>query len=112
MHLSLRTALGAAVLCLLAGCGPGRTSATADRAAPIELLNVSYDPTRELYRDINAAFAARYQADHGRPVSVKQSHGASGSQARAVIDGVDHLTIPDDLGYPVTGEPMGSVRRG
>lgn len=56
---------------------------------PLELLNVSYDPTRELYRDINAAFAKRYEAEHGRGVTVKQSHAASGSQARAVIDGLE-----------------------
>jgi sulfate transport system substrate-binding protein len=53
-----------------------------------ELLNVSYDPTRELYRDLNQAFVARYQNDHGIQLVVKQSHGGSGSQARAVIDGL------------------------
>jgi sulfate transport system substrate-binding protein len=56
---------------------------------PISLLNVSYDPTRELYREINDAFAKKYRAEHGRAVTIKQSHAASGSQARAVIDGLD-----------------------
>ena len=56
---------------------------------PVTLLNVSYDPTRELYRDVNAAFARAYEAAHGRKVTIKQSHAASGSQARAVIDGLD-----------------------
>jgi len=72
-------------LLLVAAAGP---TLAAD-GGPIALLNVSYDPTRELYREINAAFATKYQARHGRPVSVKQSHAASGSQARAVIDGLD-----------------------
>ncbi len=58
-------------------------------AAPVELLNVSYDPTRELYREINDAFAKQYEQEHGRKVAIKQSHAASGSQARAVIDGLD-----------------------
>ncbi|NBT12834.1 MAG: sulfate ABC transporter substrate-binding protein [Planctomycetia bacterium] len=64
-------------------------AAIAADTGPIALLNVSYDPTRELYREINDAFAKRYAAEHGRPVSIKQSHAASGSQARAVIDGLD-----------------------
>jgi sulfate transport system substrate-binding protein len=76
----------------VAGCRPAASPSqadSADRKTPVELLNVSYDPTRELYRDVNAAFAKRYEAEHGRPVSIKQSHAASGSQARAVIDGLE-----------------------
>jgi sulfate/thiosulfate-binding protein len=57
-------------------------------AAPIELLNVSYDPTRELYRDVNAAFARSWKTKTGQDVVIKQSHGGSGSQSRAVIDGL------------------------
>ncbi len=53
------------------------------------LLNVSYDPTRELYQDFNAAFARHWQAKKGESVSIKQSHGGSGAQARAVIDGLE-----------------------
>lgn len=53
------------------------------------LLNVSYDPTRELYQEFNAAFARHYQGQAGRRVAVRMSHGGSGSQARAVIDGLD-----------------------
>ena len=53
------------------------------------LLNVSYDPTRELYQDFNATFAKYWQAKKGESVSIKQSHGGSGAQARAVIDGLD-----------------------
>src|SRR5438094_733233 len=54
-----------------------------------ELLNVSYDPTRELWRDLNEQFIGRYEKDSGRRLSIKQSHGGSSSQARAVIDGLE-----------------------
>ena len=57
-------------------------------AADVTLLNVSYDPTRELYADFNKAFASAYQKETGKSVEIKQSHGGSGSQARAVIDGL------------------------
>ncbi|WP_430912902.1 sulfate ABC transporter substrate-binding protein [Methylobacterium sp. sgz302541] len=71
------------------------------RAAETALLNVSYDPTRELYRDINAAFAAYWKATTGETVTVRASHGGSGAQARTVIDGVDAdvvtLGIPSDI---------------
>ena len=63
---------------------------TAQAAAEgkIELLNVSYDPTRELYEEINTAFAKSWQAKSGQAVTVEQSHGGSGKQARSVIDGL------------------------
>jgi sulfate/thiosulfate transport system substrate-binding protein len=57
--------------------------------APVTLLNVSYDPTRELYVDINAAFAKHWKAKTGQDVTIKQSHGGSGKQARSIIDGLD-----------------------
>jgi len=57
-------------------------------AKPVELLNVSYDPTRELYVEYNAAFAKYWKAKTGDDVTVKQSHGGSGKQARSVIDGL------------------------
>ena len=57
--------------------------------ASVTLLNVSYDPTRELYGDINAAFIASYEASHKVTVAIKQSHGGSGKQARSVIDGLE-----------------------
>jgi sulfate transport system substrate-binding protein len=56
--------------------------------ADTELLNVSYDPTRELYKEFNEAFAKKWKADTGETVTIKQSHGGSGKQARAVIDGL------------------------
>jgi sulfate transport system substrate-binding protein len=59
------------------------------RAATLELLNVSYDPTRELWRALNRAFLAKYQSGDGSKLSIKQSHGGSGTQARAVIDGLE-----------------------
>jgi len=55
----------------------------------VSLLNVSYDPTRELWRDLNANFTARYEKEKGVKVNVKQSHGGSSTQARSVIDGLD-----------------------
>lgn len=58
-------------------------------AKEIELLNVSYDPTRELWRDVNEKFVARYATDTGHKLTIKQSHGGSSTQARAVIDGLD-----------------------
>jgi len=57
--------------------------------ADVELLNVSYDPTRELYEEYNALFAAHWKKEHGEAVVVHQSHGGSGKQARAVIDGLE-----------------------
>src|SRR6185437_1606161 len=57
-------------------------------AADITLLNVSYDPTRELYADFNKAFSAAYRKETGKSVEIKHSHGGSGAQARAVIDGL------------------------
>ena len=59
------------------------------QAAEVTLLNVSYDPTRELYQDFNAAFSKYWQAKTGETVSVKASHGGSGKQARGIIDGLE-----------------------
>lgn len=61
----------------------------AAQPAPVTLLNVSYDPTRELYAEFNAAFAKHWKAQTGQDVTIKQSHGGSGKQARSVIDGID-----------------------
>ena len=57
-------------------------------AAEVSLLNVSYDPTRELYQDFNKSFAALWKSKSGDDLKIKQSHGGSGKQARAVIDGL------------------------
>ena len=70
-------------------------------AKDITLLNVSYDPTRELYQDYNAAFAKYWKAKTGDNVSVKQSHGGSGKQARSVIDGIDSDVVTLALAYDI-----------
>jgi sulfate/thiosulfate transport system substrate-binding protein len=57
--------------------------------APVTLLNVSYDPTRELYVDVNAAFIKHWKAQTGQDVTIRQSHGGSGRQARSIIDGLE-----------------------
>jgi sulfate transport system substrate-binding protein len=75
--------------------------ASAAFAADVTLLNVSYDPTRELYADFNKAFAAAYQKDTGKSVEIKQSHGGSGSQARSVIDGLQADVVTLALAYDV-----------
>ncbi|MBP6559950.1 MAG: sulfate ABC transporter substrate-binding protein [Burkholderiaceae bacterium] len=64
-------------------------SAVPALAQQVNLLNVSYDPTRELYVEYNAAFAKHWKAKSGQDVSIKQSHGGSGKQARSIIDGID-----------------------
>jgi sulfate/thiosulfate transport system substrate-binding protein len=82
--LKLTQALGAVAVALVVALG-----GNAARAAQITLLNVSYDPTRELYEAVNAQFARDWKAKTGDDVTVEQSHGGSGKQARAVIDGLE-----------------------
>ena len=85
INLSTRNALAAGLAVSLTGL-----SALAHaQLAPVTLLNVSYDPTRELYVEYNAAFAKHWKAKTGQDVTIKQSHGGSGKQARSVIDGLD-----------------------
>ncbi|OWW19149.1 sulfate ABC transporter substrate-binding protein [Noviherbaspirillum denitrificans] len=75
--------------------------APAAYAADVSLLNVSYDPTRELYQDFNKAFATQWKAKNGDNVTVKQSHGGSGKQARSVIDGLDADIVTLALAYDI-----------
>jgi sulfate transport system substrate-binding protein len=70
-------------------------------AADISLLNVSYDPTRELYQDVNTAFAKEWKAKTGDNVKIKQSHGGSGKQGRAVIDGLEADVVSLALAYDI-----------
>jgi len=70
-------------------------------AADVTLLNVSYDPTRELYKAENAAFAAQWKAKTGDTVTINQSHGGSGAQSRAVIDGLDADVVTLALAYDI-----------
>jgi len=81
----------------LPGCGSGEDKATHS----VTLLNVSYDPTRELYRDFNEDFAREWQSRTGERVTVKQSHGGSGSQARGVIDGLAADVVTLALAYDI-----------
>ena len=87
--------LAVVTLLLLFGHSP------AVRAANITLLNVSYDPTRELYEDYNQAFAKYWKAKTGDTVTVNQSHGGSGKQARSVIDGLQADVVTLALAYDV-----------
>jgi sulfate transport system substrate-binding protein len=75
--------------------------APAAYAADVSLLNASYDPTRELYQEFNGAFAKYWKAKTGDEVKVKQSHGGSGKQARAVIDGLDADVATLALAYDI-----------
>lgn len=73
-------------------------------AAPLSaqtLLNVSYDPTRELYAEVNAAFAAEWQRRTGQQIQIRQSHGGAGAQARAVIDGLDAHVVTLALAFDI-----------
>ncbi|KAB0594443.1 sulfate ABC transporter substrate-binding protein [Cupriavidus gilardii] len=86
-------AIAAAVLSLAGAAGLAHAQTT--------LLNVSYDPTRELYVDVNAAFAKAWKARGGDNVTIRQSHGGSGKQARSVIDGLEADVVTLALGYDV-----------
>ena len=68
---------------------------------PVTLLNASYDPTRELYKDINAAFLKEWKEKSGEMIEIKQSHGGSGKQARAVIDGLEADVVSLALAYDI-----------
>jgi len=84
-----------ALICALVGLGV----ASSVNAREITLLNVSYDPTRELYQEYNAAFAKYWKAKTGDDVTIQQSHGGSGKQARAVIDGLEADVLTLALAY-------------
>jgi sulfate/thiosulfate transport system substrate-binding protein len=70
-------------------------------ADSVELLNVSYDPTREFYQEYNALFAKHWKEKNGQDVQVRQSHGGSGMQARAVIDGLPADVVTLALAYDI-----------
>jgi len=76
-------------------------AASLNAAADVDLLNVSYDPTRELYQDFNAAFAKDWEAKNKEKVTVRQSHGGSGKQARSVIDGLSADVVTLALAYDI-----------
>src|SRR5271169_5212688 len=95
-HLSRRTLL-AAGLAAPALAAPAWASA----AAPVALLNASYDPTREFYKDFNGLFAAEWRRTGGGEVTVRQSHDGSGKQARAVVDGLEADVVTLALAYDI-----------
>lgn len=86
-----------------AGTNPASGDGAAPSAAkpPVELLNVSYDPTRELYEEFNQAFAKHWKEKTGQTVTVKQSHGGSGKQGRSVIDGLQADVVTLALAYDI-----------
>ncbi|RZA28416.1 MAG: sulfate ABC transporter substrate-binding protein, partial [Lysobacteraceae bacterium] len=90
-----RRMLGTALL------AAGLAFAAVAGAKDANLLNVSYDPTRELYRDFNAAFAKDWQQKKGQKVEIETSHGGSGKQARSVIDGLEADVVTLALAYDV-----------
>jgi sulfate/thiosulfate transport system substrate-binding protein len=94
-------ALATILAVLAAGAAAARVSAAPGGASQITLLNVSYDPTRELYQEFDAAFAKYWRAKTGTQVTVRQSHGGSGAQARAVIDGLDADIVTLALAYDI-----------
>jgi sulfate transport system substrate-binding protein len=107
--------LTTAALAAVAGCGsaPAGSASGVGSANPVELLNVSYDPTRELYQEFNAAFAASWKAKTGQDVSVRQSHGGSGAQARSVIDGLEADVVTLALAYDIDAiAAAGPIRTG
>lgn len=95
----------------LAACGTDKTDPSVSakgkeetggaEAKSVELLNVSYDPTRELYESYNKAFAAYWEKEKGQKVTFKQSHGGSGKQSRSVIDGLEADVVTLALGYDI-----------
>ena len=95
------------VLAALAGAAAGAPlllsagEVRAQAQKPVRMLNVSYDPTRELYKDINAAYADYWKGRTGQQVIVEQSHGGSGAQARAVIDGLAADVVTLALAYDI-----------
>ncbi|WP_141432482.1 sulfate ABC transporter substrate-binding protein [Bacillus sp. 03113] len=92
----------------LAGCGANtktekesKDTAASSNKEPIELLNVSYDPTRELYQEFNTDFAKHWKEETGQTVTIQQSHGGSGKQGRAVIDGLEADVVTLALAYDI-----------
>lgn len=90
------------------GCSTGESSTPSGKAPassgekpPVKLLNVSYDPTRELYQDINRAFIKKWKEEQGQQVTIEQSHGGAGKQARAVIDGLQADVVTLAIGYDI-----------
>lgn len=95
------SALRRTVLALVASVGAFAVGTIPAVAQTQTLLNVSYDPTRELYQDFNAAFIKHWKATSGADVTIKQSHGGSGKQARSVIDGLEADVVTLALAHDI-----------
>src|ERR1700761_7194008 len=95
---SRRAVLGAAGAGVAASALGGAALA---QAKPLSLLNVSYDPTRELYQDVNKAFISYWKGKTGQALDIKQSHNGSGASARAVIDGLQADVVTLALAYDI-----------
>jgi len=100
----LRTVASLAALSTAIHAAPARAAADA-----VTLLNVSYDPTRELYDGVNTAFAKQWKAKTGQTLTVKQSHGGSGKQARSVVDGLEADVVTLALAYDVDAVARGGL---
>ena len=90
-----------AAAAMTAAISAGAVTPSLAQAKEVSLLNVSYDPTRELYQEYNAAFAKYWKTKTGDDVTVKASHGGSGKQARSVIDGLDADVVTLALAYDI-----------
>lgn len=97
----IKIPLAAAVGSALAAAGVASMAQTANAPQAVSLLNVSYDPTRELYVEFNQAFARYWKGRTGQDVSIRQSHGGSGKQARSVLDGLDADVVTLALGADI-----------
>ena len=102
MHPTMRTRFAVSGwLSLLALAPSAGIAAAQSTPKPVTLLNVSYDPTRELYEDFNQQFAAYWKGKTGQPATIRQSHGGSGKQARSVIDGLQADVVTLALAYDI-----------
>jgi len=96
----MRTAFIGSLTLIALTAGTGRATAQSG-GKPVTLLNVSYDPTRELYEDFNQQFASYWKGKTGQTVTIRQSHGGSGKQARSVIDGLEADVVTLALAYDI-----------
>jgi len=103
-HFLQSLALISALALTLTGCGSNsseKNTSAQDTKKSVELLNVSYDPTRELYDEFNKDFTKKWKDETGQDVTIKQSHGGSGKQGRAVIDGLEADVVTLALAYDI-----------
>ena len=101
MKRTVHALIATIVLGIATGCNKSPDSENAGSARKHKLLNASYDPTRELYSDVNAAFAREWKAKTGGEVEINNTHGGSGKQARSVIDGLDADVVTLALAYDI-----------